>query len=222
MQEGMDAGARQRLRIAGAAGDIECALSGPRQAPLRGGLLVCHPHPLYGGTMDNKVVTTLAAAGNDVGLAALRFNFRGVGASAGAHDEGRGEAEDCQLLADWLRAELDGLPLLLAGFSFGGFVALRAQAVIAPAALVTVAPAARYLEADEPAAWPRCPWLSIHAADDDVVPLVETQAHLAAAQPPPRWEIPDSGGHFFHGRLDAVREPARAFMQARLEAMPGS
>lgn len=218
MQEGMTAGARRRLRVTGAAGDIECALSGPREAPLQGALLVCHPHPLYGGTMDNKVVTTLAAAGNDVGLAALRFNFRGVGASAGAHDEGCGEADDCERLATWLRAELDGLPLLLAGFSFGGFVALRAQSAIEPAGLVTVAPAARYLETGEPTAWPRCPWLSIHAADDDVVPLAETQQCLAGAQPPPRWEIPDSGGHFFHGRLDAVRAPARDFMQALLTA----
>lgn len=216
MQEGMAVGARQRLCIAGAAGDIECALSGPRTAPLRGALLVCHPHPLYGGTMDNKVVTTLAAAGNDVGLAALRFNFRGVGASHGVHDEGRGEAGDCRRLAEWLRSELEGLPLLLAGFSFGGFVALRAQAAIAPAGLVTVAPAARYLEAGEPGHWPDCPWLTIHAVDDDVVPLAETQRCLEAAEPPPRWEIPDGGGHFFHGRLDAVRAPARDFMQGLL------
>lgn len=222
MQEGMAVGARQRLRLAGSAGDIECALSGPRQAPLQGGVLICHPHPLYGGTMDNKVVTTLAAAGNDVGMAALRFNFRGVGASAGTHDEGRGEAEDCERLADWLRAQLDGLPLWLAGFSFGGFIALRAHAAVSPAGLVTVAPAARYLESREPAAWPACPWLIIHAADDDVVPLAETQARLAAAEPPPRWEIPEGGGHFFHGRLQAVREPARAFMQALLETAPGS
>lgn len=220
MRKALQAGGRERLSIEGAAGAIECALSGPRGdggngTPL-GTLLVCHPHPLYGGTMDNKVATTLAAAGNDAGLAALRFNFRGVGDSEGLHDEGRGEAEDCSRLADWLREATAGLPLLLAGFSFGGFVALRAQAEIAPAGLLTVAPAARYLAPDEPAHWPACAWLTMHAADDDVVPLAQTQERLAKADPAPRWHILEAGGHFFHGRLDALRAPARAFLRERL------
>lgn len=212
MQQGLKVGGRERLQLDGAAGTVEAALSGPRAAPLRGAMLICHPHPLYGGTMGNKVVTSLAAAANDAGAAALRFNFRGVGGSAGEHDEGRGEAEDCRALAEQLRAALDGLPLLLAGFSFGGFVALRAVTTIAPRGLITVAPAARYLDPAERARAVPCPWLTIHAADDDVVPLAETREQLAGLPEQPRWETPETAGHFFHGRRDAVRAPARAFV----------
>lgn len=208
-----DPGERRRLTIDGEAGDIECALSAPRGREPVGALLVCHPHPLYGGTMDNKVVTTLAAAAHDAGMAAMRFNFRGVGGSGGAHDEGRGEARDCVLLAQWLREQLGDRPLALAGFSFGGFVALAAQAVIAPAALITVAPAVAYFGEQGVPAWPRMPWLCIHARDDDVVSLEENRARLASADSAPRWEIPEQAGHFFHGRLELVRDPARALLE---------
>lgn len=204
-------GSRERVSIDGEAGVIEAVFSTPRSEQARGALLVCHPHPLYGGSMDNKVVTTLAAAAHDAGMAALRFNFRGVGASAGAHDEGVGEARDCLTVAHWLQARLAGAPLALAGFSFGGFVALAAQPDMAPAALITVAPATRYFEGRWPQ-WPTCPWLSIHARDDDVVPFDATRADLEQAQPAPRWSITDSGGHFFHGHLQAVREPARGLL----------
>ncbi|MHA7833658.1 MAG: alpha/beta hydrolase [Algiphilus sp.] len=206
-------GARETLFIDGEAGAIEAVLSTPRNGTASGALLVCHPHPLYGGTMDNKVVTTLAAAAHDAGMAALRFNFRGVGASAGAHDEGRGEARDCQCVADWLRHRLGGAPLALAGFSFGGYVALAAQADIAPEALITVAPATRYFQGDWPQ-WPTCPWLCIHAKDDDVVPYDTTHADLEAADPPPRWSLSEQGGHFFHGQLQAVRAPSRACLES--------
>lgn len=205
-------GGRDRIRIDGEAGDIEAVLSAPRDRAARGALLVCHPHPLYGGTMDNKVVTTLAAAAHDAGMAALRFNFRGVGHSAGGHDEGRGEARDCVRVAQWLRDRLDGAPLALAGFSFGGYVALAAQAQIAPAALITVAPATRYFAGEWPQ-WPTCPWLCIHAKDDDVVPIEATQADLQTATPAPQWSVSEHGGHFFHGQLQAVRAPARACLE---------
>lgn len=206
-------GKRARPALPGGAGDIETVLSAPR-TPRDGkhALLVCHPHPLYGGTMDNKVAATLASAAHDAGWYALRFNFRGVGASSGAHDEGRGEAEDCAALARWLRADAGADTVALAGFSFGGYVALRAYADIAPAALITVAPAWRYFPDGVPPVWPDCPWLVVHAQDDDVVDPDDTRRALAQAPAPPRQEWPEEAGHFFHGRLDAVRAPARALL----------
>lgn len=140
------AGGRTRYRISGEAGDIECELASAR-APSGGGvMLVCHPHPLYGGAMQNKVVSTLVAAAHDCGMASLRFNFRGVGSSGGTHDEGRGETRDCVQLGEQLREQLGAQPLVLAGFSFGGFVALSAVATLQPEALITVAPAWRYFD----------------------------------------------------------------------------
>ena len=134
----------QRLKIAGPAGDIEAALDVPAAAP-RGLAVVCHPHPQHGGTMDNKVVQTLARAFVQLGYAALRFNFRGVGASAGSWAQGPGEIDDA--LAVVARQRAPGQPLVLAGFSFGAYVASHVAARLAEAGtpaerLVLVGPAA--------------------------------------------------------------------------------
>jgi len=117
----------QRLEIAGPAGALACAQDEPHGAP-SALLVVCHPHPLHGGTMDNKVVQTIARAGLQLGWRVLRFNFRGVGGSAGAWDEGRGEVDDALAVIAAGRAGAPGLPLMLAGFSFGGYVATAAAA----------------------------------------------------------------------------------------------
>src|SRR5260221_14359050 len=119
------AAATARELIEGAAGKIECASTVP-DSP-RAVAVIAHPHPLFGGTMDNKVVTTLARAFVESGAATFRFNFRGVGASHGAHDEGRGETDDMLRVIEHARAPLGGLPLKLAGLSFGGAVAPRAS-----------------------------------------------------------------------------------------------
>ncbi len=135
----------QRQTIAGPSGAIECAVDAPAGTP-RGVAVVCHPHPQHGGTMDNKVVQTLARAFMQLGYTAVRFNFRGVGASAGAWAQGPGEIDDALAVIAALRAP--GLPLVLAGFSFGGYVASNAAARLAAAdgaaaeRLVLVAPAA--------------------------------------------------------------------------------
>ena len=113
-----------RQLVAGPAGAIECALDAPAAVPPRGVAIVCHPHPQHGGTLDNKVAQTLARAFVQLGHRAVRFNFRGVGASQGAWDEGRGEVDDALAV---IAAHRDpGLPLLLAGFSFGAYVAAQA------------------------------------------------------------------------------------------------
>jgi len=190
----------RRLKVAGPAGEIECAIDGPAGTP-RGLALVCHPHPLHGGTMDNKVVQTLARAFVQLGYEAARFNFRGVGASAGAWDEGRGETDDAQAVLAACRQP--GQALLLAGFSFGAYVAARVAAALpaeqAAERLVLVGPAASRFD------MPAVPagTLVIHGEADDVVPLASV---LDWARPlaQPVTVVPGAG-HFFHGQLPLLK-----------------
>ncbi|MFN5009806.1 MAG: alpha/beta hydrolase [Gammaproteobacteria bacterium] len=113
--------------IAGAAGDIELRIDLPAGAP-RAVAVCCHPHPLFGGTLTNKVIHTVARSFAAQGAVAVRFNFRGVGASQGVHDGGDGETDDLVTVATWARSRWPGLPLWLGGFSFGSYVALRGAA----------------------------------------------------------------------------------------------
>lgn len=198
--------------IDGPAGALECLVAVPRTPP-RGLAVICHPHPLYGGAMSNKVVYTLAAAALAEGLVALRFNFRGIGRSQGAYDATRGETDDCRAAANWLRTQAPGLPLFLAGFSFGAFVSLNAAASLRPAALTSIAPPfSRYLDGAPNPAHPGCPWLVVHSRDDDTVSYDDTFAALDTYDPPPERVSVDGAGHFFHGRLDEVKVPVQAFL----------
>ena len=133
--------ATARLLLDGAAGKIECASAIP-EAP-RAVAVIAHPHPLFGGTMDNKVVTTMMRALVEAGMATFRLNFRGVGASEGAYDDGRGEADDMLQLVEHARREFPSLPLYLAGFSFGGAVAASVSGRVDFAQLLLVAPGFR-------------------------------------------------------------------------------
>jgi alpha/beta superfamily hydrolase len=190
--------ATQRVSISGPAGIIECAIDNPT-GTLAGVAVLCHPHPLYGGTLDNKVVHTLARAFVSMGYRALRFNFRGVGQSAGQWDKGRGEVDDA--LAVVAAARDPALPLVLGGFSFGGYVAAQAAASLRPPAdrLVLVAPAA--------SSFPLPPvpldTVVVHGDADDVVPLNST-LEWARALSLPVIVLPGVG-HFFHGRLSLLR-----------------
>jgi uncharacterized protein len=188
----------QTLFVAGAAGQIECALDLPA-GTAKGLAVIAHPHPLFGGTLDNKVVQTLARAFLQVGYAAVRPNFRGVGKSEGVHDEGRGECDDLLAVIAHFRAQY-GPALLLAGFSFGGFVMTQAAAkLIAPAEqLVLVGPAARFGLAAVPANT-----LVIQGEQDDVVPLASV-LDWARPQSLPVLVIPGVG-HFFHGQLALLK-----------------
>ena len=191
----------QRQTIAGPSGAIECAVDAPAGTP-RGVAVVCHPHPQHGGTMDNKVVMTLARAFVALGYTSVRFNFRGVGASQGHWDEGRGEVDDALAIVQAMRAP--GQPLLLAGFSFGGFVASQAAARLAPEApaarLVLVGPAAsRFPLAPVPA-----DTLVVHGELDDVVPL-SAVFDWARPQALPVTVLPGAG-HFFHGQLSVLKQ----------------
>jgi alpha/beta superfamily hydrolase len=202
--------------LPGPAGLLECQVAVPRDPP-RGIAVVCHPHPLYGGAMSNKVVYALAAEALAQGLAAARFNFRGVGASQGGYDAARGEVDDALAVVDWLRAQRPGVPLLLAGFSFGAYVALKASVRARPAALVTIAPPfGRYFDDAQQPAHPGCPWLAVHSRDDDTVAYEETAAILRGYEPAPELVSVDGAGHFFHGRLQDIREAVAPFLQAHL------
>ena len=190
----------QRVRIAGAAGAIECAVDEPAEAA-RGVAVVCHPHPQHGGTMDNKVAQTLARAFVQLGYRAVRFNFRGVGNSEGSWDEGRGETDDALAV---IAAHRDAaLPLVLAGFSFGAYVAAQAAQRLPDEAkaerLVLVGPSTQKQQV------PAVPadTLVIHGEADDVVPLSAT-LDWARPQALPVVVVPGAG-HFFHGQLTLLK-----------------
>ena len=198
----MNAQTRRSL-IAGAAGPIEIA-EDLAQGPLRGTAVIAHPHPLFGGTLDNKVVQTLARAFVQCGWRTVRFNFRGVGGSAGEHDAGRGELED--MLAVVQQAQPQG-PLALAGFSFGAFVAshafARLQAERDIARLVLVGTAASRFEVAPIAPQAHERTLVIHGEADDTVPLSAVM-DWARPQALPVLVVP-GGGHFFHGQLPLLK-----------------
>ena len=193
----------RKFTIAGPSGPLEMA-EDAGTGPARGTAVIAHPHPLYGGTMDNKVVQTLARAFTQCGWRALRFNFRGVGVSAGTHDEGRGELQD--MLAAIAQAPLDA-PLALAGFSFGAFVTTQAMAQLAGqrevAQLVLVGTAASRFEVAPIPHEAHDKTLVIHGEADDTVPLSAVM-DWARPQVLPVMVVP-GGGHFFHGQLPLLK-----------------
>lgn len=189
----------KKISIHGPAGNLGGILHLP-DAPPCAIALVAHPLPTMGGTMDNKVVTTLARAFTDLGFATLRFNFRGVGESAGSYDEGRGETLDAIAAANFMLGEFGDLPLIMSGFSFGGYVQARAALDRHPRKLVLIAPAVDRFEMPEVSA----DTLLIHGDQDDVV---ELDAILQWAHPQHLPIVVLAGaGHFFHGRLTQLRD----------------
>lgn len=188
---------RERALIDGAAGAIETDINIPAVAH-RGLALIAHPNPLQGGTKDNKVVTTLARVFFNLGYVALRPNFRGVGASAGAHDKGVGETDDLLVVIEYARQRFGALPVLLGGFSFGSFVQTRVAQRLKAERLVLVGPAVNRFPAET------VPenTLVIHGEHDDVVPLAAV-FDWARPQNLPVVVVP-GGDHFFHGRLDLL------------------
>jgi len=201
--------------LAGPAGAIETKLEfGDDSEPQPGVFgVVCHPHPLYGGTMDNKVAHTLARAMIECGAPAFRFNFRGVGASGGKFDHGRGETDDLMAVVAEGRRRFPGARLWLGGFSFGAFVALRAAARVAPDKLVAVAPPVARFDLGE-VANPDCEWMLAQGDADDVVPPAEVLAWAAKQPHQPRLHVLAGAGHFFHGRLHELKPLIVDFLRA--------
>ena len=185
----------ERLMVDGPAGPLEAVFNAPAAAP-RGVALVCHPNPLQGGTLDNKVAQTLAKTFFGLRYVAVRFNFRGAGQSAGTFDEGVGETEDALAVLDDSRTRFgEALPIALAGFSFGSYVQTRVAERVETEGLVLVGAAVNRF----PLQHVRPDTIVIHGEEDDVVPLADVFEWARPQQLP---IVVFSGcGHFFHGRL---------------------
>jgi len=185
---------RHKLHIKSAGERIETLIEIPDGAP-RGLALIAHPHPLRGGSLDNKVAWCLAKAALASGLVAVRPNFRGVGESSGVHDHGIGETDDLLTIAGVVGANYAHLPWTLLGFSFGCYVQQRVAQRLPASQLILVGPAISMYPFDPPT----IPTTLIHGADDEVIPLAAVRAY-AEAHALPLHIVADTG-HFFHGKL---------------------
>jgi hypothetical protein len=207
------------LRLAGPAGVIEAAVERPKPDDARRGVAVIgHPHPPDGGTMNNKVVTTIARALAECGIASVRFNFRGVGASEGEYDQGRGETLDYLAVAQWLQAQRPNDALWLAGFSFGSWVALRAARQLPVQQMVCIAPPVGFRDFTGVPP-PPCPWLVVQGEADDVVEPQKVFDWVAAADNAPTLVRMSDAGHFFHGRLVDLRGAIKNGVRKNLPAL---
>ena len=201
----------ETFSIEGPAGRLECILESPGNAASIAGAVVCHPHPVHGGTMQNKVVHTLSRAFSAQQMSALRFNFRGVGESEGEFDDGEGELDDVLSAVGFMSARNPGSPLWLAGFSFGAAMAIRAADKLDVAGLVSVAPAAfRFF--DTKPVQPTCPWLIVHGENDELADINETIEWVNSMEPGPELCVFPDTTHFFHGKLVDLREVVKTFV----------
>ena len=195
--------------ISGPVGPVEALVETPASYTGEDCAVICHPHPLYGGAMNNKVVHTTARALQERGYATVRFNFRGVGASLGSFDDGRGETADALAVVDWAHARWPGAALTLAGFSFGAYVAFRGATLRPVRRLVTIAPPVRRFDfAALPV--PAAPWIVIQGDRDELVDYREVLALAGTVQPPPTIVLIAGAEHFFHGRLNDLRAAVQA------------
>lgn len=201
----------ERITLLGPAGSLQALIETPAQLNTAAFGVVCHPHPLHGGTLDNKVVYTIARAFQDFGVPTIRFNFRGVGASQGAFADGIGETEDALTMIAYGRERWPGAALWLGGFSFGGAVAIRAASSANPICLVTVAPAISRVDLTS-IATPRCPWLIVQGDADDLVSAPEVIAWCQKLAHHPELTVLSGVGHFFHGKLHELRSTVTNFI----------
>ena len=184
------------------------------------GMVMCHPHPLFGGTMDNKVVTTVVRSVRDLGISTLRFNFRGVAGSTGSHDEGSGEQDDVLAAIHYAREELGWQKIILCGFSFGAgmacLAACREPELELVDSLVLIAPPVHHFSA--PAQLPEGIPVRVCMGDaDEVVPFDEVADWVNYVQPSPQWQVFPEAGHFFHGRLTDLKD----YLQTELKDFAG-
>ncbi len=203
----------ERLFIDGPVGRLQAIMELSADHTPVGNVVVCHPHPQHGGTMHNKVAHTLARAFVHVGFAALRFNFRGTEQSEGEYDEGVGELDDALAAITWMRARNPGMPLWVAGFSFGAAIAVKAAVATDVDGLISVAPAiTRFASGLDKQ--PECPWLIVQGDQDELVDIDETVAWVDGLNPGPELLIIPNAEHFFHGRLIDLREAVAEFISA--------
>jgi len=189
--------------IPGPCGNIEACISIPDNHDGRTVAVISHPHPLYGGTMQNKVVHTLDRAFHESGMITARFNFRGVGGSDGQYDEGEGETDDLKAVVNWVRSQFPALDLCLAGFSFGAFISLKATAELLPSRLVTVAPPISIIDFSS-VQEPDCAWLLVQGEQDEVVDADKVFEWAKQFSAIDVVGLPEAG-HFFHGKLNNLK-----------------
>lgn len=192
--------------IQGPAGELEllyrCIDESQAPAPVA---VICHPHPLHGGTLRNKVVHMLAGGFNELGVHTVRFNFRGVGNSAGEFDQGIGETEDLLAVCEWAEKRFPGSPLWLAGFSFGAFVAYRGFAQAGAERLVLVGPPVSMFEFAE-LSEPDMPWMVIQGQEDEVISADAVSEWVRQRNNVPEYFLHEDTGHFFHGKLNLLKD----------------
>lgn len=210
------------IELQGPAGLLEARVmgasvlaSGELQAPLVA--VVCHPHSLHGGTLQNKVVSTLCRGFREIDIPSVRFNFRGVGKSAGAYSEGPGETEDLLAVVEWVRTQCPDARILLAGFSFGAFVASRGARALedagrTPEGLILVAPAV--VNFDFSSLLPvQAPTLVVQGGADEVVDPDRVSDWVASLHPSPTLVWMGEAGHFFHGMLPGLKSEVLGFIE---------
>jgi alpha/beta superfamily hydrolase len=201
----------ERVSIPGPSGDLEALVEDPAVQPVTRYGVVCHPHPQFGGTMDNKVTHTLARTFQELGVPTVRFNFRGVGRSMGEFAGGIGETDDALAVIDWSARHWPGASLWLAGFSFGASIAVRACAARPAAVLITVAPAIQRLETG-PTPGPETRWLVIQGDQDELVNHQEVLAWAKTRTPAPQVTLLPGVTHFFHGSLQELKAAVFGFV----------
>lgn len=192
------------ITLKGPAGELEAITLGPDTEP-KGLAIICHPHPQFEGTMHNKVVTTLARTLCAQGYAVVRFNFRGVGKSAGSYGEGKGEVEDLISVIKWAREQCPNKGLWLAGFSFGAYIVAKTSQTEKVSQLILVAPPVHYSGFAELTHFP-CPVLIIQGETDEIVAAENVKAWVDKITTSKKLILLPDVTHFFHGKLDAIKK----------------
>jgi uncharacterized protein len=200
------------ITLQGLQGALEGRWQSPTNLTSEAVLIICHPHSLHGGSMNNKVVTSIARAARDLGLRSLRFNMRGVGHSEGEFAHGQGECDDLLAVIAWLSKQPSITKVALAGFSFGSYVSYAAACQTPVEFLISVAPpVARFPFHQHRLS--ATPWLVIQGDEDDVVAPAIVYDWIATLSSPPQLRRLPTAGHFFHGHLLELRQMVIDFYQ---------
>lgn len=208
--------AQAEIYLSGPAGRLETLTDMPDEGSARPATAVlCHPHPQHGGTMRNKVVTIMERSLRELGLATVRFNYRGVGDSEGEFDDGEGEVGDLLAVVEWVRTVRADTDLWLAGFSFGAYVTLRAAQDLPVRQLITVAPPVERYGFSELVP-PNCPWLVVQGDEDEVVSSQAVIDWIENLDQKPELVVMEGSGHFFHRRLMDLRGLIKNCVQPNL------
>jgi alpha/beta superfamily hydrolase len=195
----------ERILIPGPAGNLETLIGPPLSSKRKLFGIICHPHPLYEGTMNNKVVATVVRVCQQLGIVPIRFNFRGVGLSEGQYDQGIGEQEDLKSVIKWCQTKYPDYSMLLAGFSFGSFIATKVATEICPTILITIAPPVHHNDFYTLPSI-QFPWIIVQAEEDEVVPPRNVFDWIASLSPQPIVIRMPNATHFFHGHLITLRD----------------